>query len=951
MNGKRLGTETVPTQALESRTQLEPSRREFLAGLTGAALVSALHCSDGVARDADHPLNIARVALPSSLSLASESKISALNNGVTPESSFDRSHGFFALHDGEAPEGVVQWVQYDWTQPVSINRVEVYWAVDHPRPAHVPGSGYPTIQVPQAYRILYWNGTAFVPVASPRGLGVAVDAFNVTTFDPIKTQTLRLEVTLRKDVPSGILQWNVYHFGPTPRLPPVIDAGLDRSVILGARTYLAGKVVWLEDSPRNSMRWRQASGPGAVTFEQAAAPVTTAKFSAAGDYVLTLEASGSNDRTHSVSVHVAAPPPKDRLDVVYTRRYSIDSLFWNQRAKVLMVNWIPHCIHMCERTDIPAMRGDGGIDNFIEAGKANRGEPHARHKGYVFSNAWVHQTVESMCIALMVDAQGDPEVLQAQDMMRATLERWIPIILAAQMPDGYLQTAYTLADRASWPERWSPDHRGNHEGYVAGYFIESAINHYTLTDGKDLRLYAAAKRLADCWVVHIGPGKQDWFDGHQEMEQALVRFGRFVNDQEGNHGGDAYIALAKFLLDSRRGGSEYDQSHLPPGQQYEAVGHAVRATYFYSGMADIAAETHDPDYQSAVLSLWDNMVNKKYYLTGGIGSGETSEGFGPNYSLRNEAYCETCSSCGLVFFQYKLNLAYHDARYADLYEQTMYNALLGGVALDGKSYCYTNPLVDTERALWHVCPCCVGNLSRTLLMIPTWTYVKDDTGLYVNMFVGSRIHVGEVAGTNVEVVQKTDYPWHGAVSIMLNPEQPKTFSLYVRIPDRSTSRLYKESPAVRGVKRIAVNGAPFTADIQKGYAVMRREWRAGDRIELELPMEVQRVVADSRVTADSSLIALKYGPLVYNVEATDNKNMAQKPDTAPLVAQWRPDLLGGVMVITGRWADGSEMLAIPNYARMNRQGPPHAYPDDATAFGGGSTGDGSGLSVESKVWI
>ena len=276
------------------------------------------------------------------------------------------------------------------------------------------------------------------------------------------------------------------------------------------------------------------------------------------------------------------------------------------------------------------------------------------------------------------------------------------------------------------------------------------------------------------------------------MEQALVRFGRFVNDQEGNHRGDAYIALAKFLLDSRRGGSEYDQSHLPPGQQYEAVGHAVRAMYFYSGMADIAAETQDRDYQSAVISLWDNMVNKKYYVTGGIGSGETSEGFGPNYSLRNEAYCETCSSCGVVFFQYKLNLAYHDAKYADLYEQTMYNALLGGVALDGQSFCYTNPLVNTERAKWHVCPCCVGNVSRTLLMMPTWTYVKSKDALYVNMFVGSRIHVGKVAGTNVEVVQKTEYPGTDLFRITVNPEETKTFSIYVRIPDRTTSKLYKE---------------------------------------------------------------------------------------------------------------------------------------------------------------
>jgi DUF1680 family protein len=646
-------------------------------------------------------------------------------------------------------------------------------------------------------------------------------------------------------------------------------------------------------------------------------------------------------------VHVEPAPPADRLNVVYTRKYSIDGQLWKERAKVLIVNWIPHCIAMCERTDIPAMRGDGGIDNFIEAGKANRGEPHGSHKGFVFSNAWVHQTVESMCLAMMVDPQGDLEIIKAQQLMHATLERWIPMILAAQMPDGYLQTAFTLADRKDWPERWSPEHRGNHEGYVSGYFIESAINHYTLTEGKDLRLYNAAKKLADCWVAHIGPGKKEWFDGHQEMEQALVRFGRFVNDQEGNHRGDAYIALAKFLLDSRRGGNEYDQSHLPPGQQYEAVGHAVRATYFYSGMADIAAETQDRDYQSAVISLWDNMVNKKYYLTGGIGSGETSEGFGPNYSLRNQAYCETCSSCGLVFFQYKLNLAYHDAKYADLYEQTMYNALLGGLALDGQSYCYTNPLVDTERAKWHTCPCCVGNVARTLLMIPTWTYVKSLDGLYVNMFVGSRIHVGQVAGTNVQIVQKSEYPWHGEISIIVNPDEARTFTVYVRIPQRTTSKLYKELPGVQGVKRFAVNGQEQTPVIRKGYAGVTREWRAGDRIDLELPMEPQRVVADSRVQADQGMVALKYGPLIYNVETADNGKIDRKLGRAPLRAEWRPDLLGGVMVISGKWEDGSPMLAVPNFARMNRAAPPREYPGDATS----DFAPGPIPPIDSKVWI
>jgi DUF1680 family protein len=591
----------------------------------------------------------------------------------------------------------------------------------------------------------------------------------------------------------------------------------------------------------------------------------------------------------------------------------------------LIVNWIPHCIAYCERTDLKD--GQGGIDNFVEAGKALRGEPHAPHKGYVFSNAWVHQTVESMCIALMVDPQGDAEVVRAQDAMRATLERWIPIILAAQEPDGYLHTAYTLAARGDWPERWSPEHRADHEGYVAGYFIESAINHHTLTGGRDLRLYDAAKKLADCWVAHIGPGKKAWFDGHQEMEQALVRFGRFVNDMEGQGRGDPYIRLARFLLDSREGGAEYDQSHLPPEQQYEAVGHAVRAVYFYSGMADIAAETGDRDYQSAVMSLWDNMVNRKYYVTGGVGSGDTSEGFGGNYALRNDSYCESCSSCGLIFFQYKLNLSYHDAKYADLYEETMYNALLGATDLAGTSFCYTNPLVDTERAKWHTCPCCVGNIPRTLLMMPTWAYVKGNDGLYVNLFVGSRIDVGEVAGTRVEMVQETDYPWKGSVAITVNPQAPRRFALRVRVPQRKTSALYRAEPPVDGLVRLVVNGEAVTPRIEKGYAVITREWHAGDRVELELPMAVQRVTADERIDATRGKVALRYGPLVYNVERADQRRIDLPIGDAALVPEWRGDLLGGVVTIRGRWADGSTLTAVPNFARMNRTGGPiHEFP-------------------------
>ena len=613
---------------------------------------------------------------------------------------------------------------------------------------------------------------------------------------------------------------------------------------------------------------------------------------------------------------VENPPPAQRLDVVYTKHYRIDSPLWNARAKALIVHWIPHCIDLINRTNLT--EGQGGIDNFVEAGKALRGEPHARQKGYVFANAWVHQTVESMCLALMVDPQGDQEIIAAQEKMKATLEDWIPKILSAQEPDGYLQTAYTLARRDAWPEHWWPGMRGGHEGYTAGYFIESAINHYTLTEGKDKRLYDAAKKLADCWVANLGPGKKEWFDGHQEMEQALVRFGRFVNDMEGHGRGDAYIKLARFLLDSRRGGSEYDQSHLPPIQQYEAVGHAVRAVYFYSGMADIAAETGDTDYSSAVASLWDNLVNKKYYVTGGVGSGETSEGFGGNYSLPNDAYCESCSSCGLIFFQYKLNLAYHDAKYADLYEETLYNALLGATDLDGNNFQYTNPLIGGDREPWHVCPCCVGNIPRTLLMIPTWTYVKSSDGLYVNLFIGSTIKVENVAGTDVEMVQKTDYPWNGKIAITVNPKHAKNFTLRVRVPDRDTSELYTNTPKVSGLKSFAVNGQPLTPNIEKGYAVITRKWKTGDTITLELPMQVERIKADSQIKADRGRVALRYGPLIYNVETADQPRIDQPLSAAPLTPVWEGDLLDGVMALKGSWADGSPLLAIPNYARNNR---------------------------------
>ena len=856
------------------------------------------------AQRGSQPANLAVIATPSGVDRYG-GNYNELNDGLVPT----EPGGSAGSSGASRPKRFSTWVEYDWAQPVSTDKIEVFWW-DY--------TG--TVPLPSAYRLEYWDGVAFRPVEHSAGLGLMNRSFNETRFDAVKTTRLRLDMDSADRWVAALLEWQVFEApGATP-VAPVVAAGPDRDVMLDGKTYLSGRVRSVRLVSR--CRWSKVSGPGEVRFGATDSTRTTATFSAPGSYELRLTAmqDGGLQASSMVRVKVVLPPPAKRLDVVYTTRYKIDNPLWSERFKAIIVRWIPFCIDQIERSDLTT--GQGGIDNFIEAAKALKGLPHGKHKGYVFSNAWVYQTVEAMCEAMMVDPQGDTAIIHAQDKMKATLERWIPIILAAQEPDGYLQTAYTLRDTSKWHSRWSPEGRGNHEGYTAGYFIESAINHFTLTAGRDRRLYDAAKRLADCWVANIGPDKKVWFDGHQEMEQALVRFGRFVNDMEGQGHGDAYIRLAKFLLDSRSGGDEYDQSQAPVQEQYEAVGHAVRATYTYSGMADVAAEMHDVDYQSAVMSLWDNMVNRKYYLTGGIGSGETSEGFGPDYSLRNGAYCESCSSCGLIFFEYKMNLAYHDARYADLYEETLYNALLGSLNLDGTDFYYTNALSTAQpRYAWHSCPCCVGNIPRTLLMMPTWTYVRGDDGIYVNLFVGSTMNAGRVAGTELEMVQRTDYPWKPGVSIIVNPAAASEFTVYVRVPNRQTSELYSAAPSVNGLKSIAVNGKPVTPAIVHGYAVIRRVWKKGDRIDLAMPMAIQKVAADPRVAADSGRVALRYGPLLYNVETADNASIGGRLGPGPLRLVWADTLLGGVMTIRGQWADGTPLVAIPNYARMNRVSP------------------------------
>lgn len=759
--------------------------------------------------------------------------------------------------------------------------------------------------------------------------------------------------------------------------PFEVDAGVDRVVVLPGKTWLRG---WagtgpapsatrprngarpaVESKPASAVRvaWSKAAGPGTVKFADPAALRTTATFSAPGRYALRLEAeSEAGKRESTLTVDVEPPAPAQPLTAFEPATFEVTSPFWKPRLRGLIVNWIPHCIRQINRDDIEV--GPGGIDNFVEAGKKLRGEPHGHHKGYVFSNAWVYQTIEAMSLALGYPAEGDPELEAAHKLMRQTLEMWIPLILAAQEPDGYLQTAFTLPRRGrdgalidtNGFRHWDPARRPDHEGYVAGYLLEAALSHHRMTGGKDRRLYDAAKKLADCWDRNLGPPpKRAWYDEHQGMEQALMRFGRYVDEVEGAGAGRRYRQLARFLLDCRhhagtgpRDRNEYSQSHLPVVEQYEAVGHAVRAAYTYSAMADVVIESGDPDYRSAAKSLWSNITHRKRYVTGGTGSGETSEGFGANYSLRNRAYCESCSSCGELFFQWKMNRIWHDTRYADLYEDTLYNALAGAMDLDARHFYYDNPLeARVARYQWHVCPCCVGNLPRTLLMLPTWMYVRNRGGVFVNLYAGSRTVIGDL-----EILQQTDYPWNGQVKLTVNPARPGNFRLHLRIPNRNASELYRAEPSKADVPVIRVNGTRAKADIRNGYAVLNRQWREGDRVEFELAIEPQRIRPDSRIASLRGQTALRFGPLIYNIERQD-QDISKPIAPGTLRAEWRQDLLGGVIVLSGQFTDGSPLLAVPNAVRMNRE-PGTALPPAAPP----PRPDGSRPApppLKSVVWI
>ncbi len=863
------------------------------------ALFSTLLSSAVRSQELPRGANLAVAAKSATSYVSGHETISALNDGFTPANSNDKSHGAY----GNWPRTGLQWVEYAWDKTVSLSSTAIYWFDD--------ANG---VRLPKSARLLYWDGSTFLPIPDATIVGLDKDRFNTSRFPAINTRRIRLEFEGNASFSTGVLEWRVYDSGSSPNFPPTADAGVPRSVVVGAKTWLDAKVTD-DGKPFGRVRatWHKVAGPGEVKFGDKLSTSTWASFAQAGTYSLELVADdGAIKSVGRLTVKALPVPPAHPLSEISMMPYSVSSPFWKARLKPVITAWIPHCVRMIEDPSTP----EGGLDNFEAAYKKRMGEPGQHQTGAPFANAWVYNTLESMCLALMVDPQGDPEIVTSQRALHTTVDKWIKVILGAQEPDGYLHTATTIENRQRWTNKY------DHEGYQAGYFIEAAIAHFQLTGGKDRRMYDAARRLADCWVRNIGPApKRAWYDGHQELELALVRFSELVDKLDGAGKGQPYVQLARFLLDSRKGGDEYDQSHLPVTRQYEAVGHAVRAVYSYTGMAGVAAKTGDKDYHSAVQSLWDSIVNRKYYITGGVGSGETSEGFGKDYSLPVNAYCETCAGCGELFFQHWMELNYAQAKYADLMEETLFNAVLGGMSLDGDTFTYTNSLDSTgKRYLWHVCPCCVGNFARTLLRLPMWLYSLDNSTVTANLYAGSLVNLGKVAGSELQVRQQTNYPWDGSINLQLLPGAPAKFTLRLRIPDRQTSDLYKTNPSISGLQKITINGKPITPVIKDGYVVIDRTWKKGDTVALNLPLAPQRIHSAPQIAATKGSVAFKYGPIIYNFESVDQPLNQLIDPSAPMNEVWRPDLLGGIMALQLKAANGSILLGIPNYARLNRGG-------------------------------
>lgn len=641
-----------------------------------------------------------------------------------------------------------------------------------------------------------------------------------------------------------------------------------------------------------------------------------------------------------LSAHAQTPEPAN-WERIETRRYTLHEGFWKPRLRHLVTRHVPFIMDMVEhnRSQCPKKNAFARFQAAAERKAGRQAENPCRHN---WSDAVVLNTFESMCWALAVDPQDDPEMASAQNKIREGIERWIPVLLGAQEPDGYLCTNVTMSGFRRFvspvpakPGAVVPDEmrEDNHEGYLMGYFIECAIAHYHVTEGRDLRLYHAARKGADLFCDTIGdPPKLAWQPDHSGLEMAMARFSQLVDQIEGRGAGDKYLQFARWLLHQRGvrppHTDAFRQKDKPLAVQREPYGHAVMWGYLYAGAADVARMTRDRQLGDSSDRLWHSLVNGgKMYLTGGIGS--RNEEFGPMNELPNDALLgESCANIANLYFQQNMNLLRADARYADLAEIVLYNGVLGALALNDAKWQYFNPLDQTgEPAM--ACrqnqrtDCCMGNLPRTLLRLPSWIYARSEDGIVVNQFVASSVTLEDVAGTQVRLSQKTEYPWNGRVAIEVFPAAASRFSIRVRMPARQIGALYSATPQLSGILAIKVNGQGIKPPNEHGYAIIDRKWSEGDLIEIEMPLQPVRVRCDPRVVANQRRVALQYGPLIYNIESVDLpagvfSDEVELSAGAALDAEWNADLLGGVMTIRGTFADGTPLRAIPHYARMNR---------------------------------
>ncbi|MGQ9732019.1 MAG: glycoside hydrolase family 127 protein [Candidatus Zipacnadales bacterium] len=592
----------------------------------------------------------------------------------------------------------------------------------------------------------------------------------------------------------------------------------------------------------------------------------------------------------------AQTKPK-RMAVPFTQVKLTDS-FWKPRQEINRTVTLPHVFQQSENT--------GRIANFEKAGGLIEGE----FEGLYFNDSDVYKLLEGA--AYILATHPDPS-------LDTKIDELIAKIAAAQQPDGYLNTYFTLVEP---DKRWT-DLPVRHELYCAGHLFEAAVAHYQATGKRNL--LEVAIRFADHIDRVFGEEALIGVPGHEEIELALVKLAELTGENR-------YFRLAQFFIDHRGyGNREYCQDHLPVREQSELTGHAVRAMYLYSAMADIAIRTGDTGLVAALDRLWEDLTLRRMYITGGVGPSAHNEGFTTAYDLPNDsAYAETCAAIGLVLWSQRMFLLHGHAQYIDVLERALYNGMLAGVAITGERFFYVNPLASRgrhHRQPWFNCACCPPNVLRLIPQVGSFAYAISDDTLYVNLYMANEADL-MIGGEKVRLVEETTYPWAGEIKLTVTPEEATPFELKLRVPEWSRTTKVR----LKGEK-MAIEPA------EDGYISIRRTWWPGDTVELKLDMRVRRMAAHPNVKADTGRVALMRGPLVYCLEGVDHEGSVRDialPRKADLKAEFVPDLLNGVVVLRGKglrhnadWTQGLyrevgdepqvHITAIPYYAWDHRE--------------------------------